>query len=100
MKLRIGYELIYDCPKPTPMILTLNVHFSRVSDLVALTTTSSRFSITLVSARVIAGHREIVQSTPQSKRFMTPQPNGSQKMNGVQHESPWDLCYAALRFSG
>jgi len=34
MKLRIGYELIYDCPKPTPMILTLNVHFSRVSDLV------------------------------------------------------------------
>jgi transglutaminase-like putative cysteine protease len=35
MKLRIGYELIYECPKPTPMILTLNVHFSRVSDLVA-----------------------------------------------------------------
>jgi transglutaminase-like putative cysteine protease len=34
MKLRIGYELIYECPKPTPMILTLNVHFSRVSDLV------------------------------------------------------------------
>jgi transglutaminase-like putative cysteine protease len=34
MKLRIGYELIYECPQPTPMILTLNVHFSRVSDLV------------------------------------------------------------------
>jgi transglutaminase-like putative cysteine protease len=34
MQLRIGYELIYECPKPTPMILTLNVHFSRVSDLV------------------------------------------------------------------
>ena len=26
MKIRIGYELIYDCPQPTPMILTLNVH--------------------------------------------------------------------------
>jgi transglutaminase-like putative cysteine protease len=34
MKLRIGYELSYDCPQPTPMILTLNVHFSRVSDMI------------------------------------------------------------------
>lgn len=33
MKLRIGYELDYDFPQPTPMILMLNVHFSRVSDL-------------------------------------------------------------------
>lgn len=33
MKIRIGYELVYDCPKPTPMILTLNVHHTRVSDL-------------------------------------------------------------------
>lgn len=35
MQIRLGYELIYECPKPTPMILTLNIHFSRVSDLVA-----------------------------------------------------------------
>ena len=34
MQLRIGYELSYECPQPTPMILTLNVHFSRVPDLV------------------------------------------------------------------
>lgn len=33
MKIRIGYELIYDFPQPTPMILTLNVHYSRVSDI-------------------------------------------------------------------
>ena len=32
-RIRIGYELIYDCPLPTPMILTLNVHYSRVPDL-------------------------------------------------------------------
>jgi hypothetical protein len=25
---------IFDCPKPTPMILNLNVHFTRVSDLI------------------------------------------------------------------
>lgn len=34
MKIRIGYELLYDCPQPTPMILTLNVHHTRVSDFV------------------------------------------------------------------
>jgi transglutaminase-like putative cysteine protease len=33
MQIRIGYELVYDCPQPTPMILTLNVHYSRASDL-------------------------------------------------------------------
>ena len=35
MKIRVGYELIYDCVQPTPMLLTLNVHHSRVNDLVA-----------------------------------------------------------------
>lgn len=35
MHIRVGYELVYRCPQPTPMILMLNVHYSRVSDLVA-----------------------------------------------------------------
>jgi len=34
MQIRFGYELVYTCPKPTPMILTLSLHFSRVSDVV------------------------------------------------------------------
>ena len=34
MKIRVGFEITYDCPQPTPMILTLSVHYSRVSDLV------------------------------------------------------------------
>ncbi len=34
MKIRIGYRLTYDCPQPTPMILMLNVHYSRTGDLV------------------------------------------------------------------
>lgn len=33
MKLRIGYQIDYEFPQPTPVILMLNVHFSRVSDL-------------------------------------------------------------------
>jgi transglutaminase-like putative cysteine protease len=35
MKIRIGYELVFDCPRPTPMILTLKVHPSRAPDLIS-----------------------------------------------------------------
>jgi transglutaminase-like putative cysteine protease len=34
MQIRVGYELVYECSQPTPMILMLNIHFTRVSDLV------------------------------------------------------------------
>ena len=33
MRIRAGYEISYDCPQPTPMILTLGVHPSRFPDL-------------------------------------------------------------------
>ena len=33
MQIRAGYEISYDCPQPTPMILTLSVHPSRFADL-------------------------------------------------------------------
>ncbi len=44
MQIRVGYELIYDCPQPTPMMLMLNIHYTRASDIVIpdhLTTTPS-----------------------------------------------------------
>jgi transglutaminase-like putative cysteine protease len=34
IQLRVGYELIYDCPQPTPMVLMLNIHHSRANDIV------------------------------------------------------------------
>jgi transglutaminase-like putative cysteine protease len=34
MQFRVGYELIYSFPQPTPIILIVNVHDSRASDLV------------------------------------------------------------------
>ncbi|MEO7652977.1 MAG: transglutaminase family protein [Bryobacteraceae bacterium] len=33
MRIRVGYELIYNCPQDTPMLLTLNIHYSRSSDV-------------------------------------------------------------------
>lgn len=34
MQIRIGYEMVYSCTQPTPIILTLNVHSSQAENLV------------------------------------------------------------------
>jgi transglutaminase-like putative cysteine protease len=34
MQIRLGYEIIYNVPQPTPMILALSIHFSRASDII------------------------------------------------------------------
>jgi transglutaminase-like putative cysteine protease len=41
-RIRVGFELDYECPQPTPMILMLTIHRSRVADILVpdvLTTT-------------------------------------------------------------
>src|SRR5690349_8331086 len=52
MKIRVGFEMIYDCPQPTPMIFNLNVHFTRVSDLVG------RDDLVFDPAVPVAGYRD------------------------------------------
>jgi transglutaminase-like putative cysteine protease len=34
MLIQVGYELVFHCPQETPMILMVNVHYSRAADLV------------------------------------------------------------------
>ena len=34
MQIQVGYDIAYDCPQPTPMMLMLNIHYSRASDIV------------------------------------------------------------------
>jgi transglutaminase-like putative cysteine protease len=34
MLIQVGYELVFNCPQSTPMILMVNVHYSRAADLV------------------------------------------------------------------
>ena len=34
MQILLGYELVYECPQPTPMLLMLNIHYARAADLV------------------------------------------------------------------
>src|SRR5256885_15667120 len=35
MKIRAGYEIAYECAQPTPMVLMLSVHPSRIADIAA-----------------------------------------------------------------
>jgi hypothetical protein len=44
MKIRVGFEMLYEFPQPTPMIMVLGTHFTRASDIIVpdfLTTTPS-----------------------------------------------------------
>jgi transglutaminase-like putative cysteine protease len=56
MQLRVGYEFIYDCPQPTPMILTLHIHSTRVSDLIVPDHLVSKPSIPITAYRDTFGN--------------------------------------------
>src|SRR4029077_3914581 len=34
MQIQVGYELVYRCPQPTPMVVTLSIHYSRFSAII------------------------------------------------------------------
>src|SRR5690348_2787543 len=34
MLIRAGFEISYDCPQPTPMLLALSIHPSRLPDVI------------------------------------------------------------------
>jgi hypothetical protein len=34
VQIRAGYEITYQCPQPTPMLLLLSVHPSRMPDVI------------------------------------------------------------------
>jgi transglutaminase-like putative cysteine protease len=57
MQLRVGYELIYECPQPTPMILTLQIHSSRASDIVTPDQIIARPSVAITAYRDSFGNR-------------------------------------------
>jgi hypothetical protein len=56
MQIRVGYELIYDCPQPIPMILTLNIHYTRVSDIVVPDHLITNPSVPLTAYRDLFGN--------------------------------------------
>jgi len=51
VQIKVGYELIYDCVQPTPMILNLSVHHTRASDIVVPDLMSTNPRVRLSSYR-------------------------------------------------
>jgi transglutaminase-like putative cysteine protease len=71
MTIRVGYELVYDCPQPTPMILTLHIHSKRVSDIIVPDHLNHRPPLPIAAyrdgfgnwcSRIVAPAREITLS--------------------------------------
>jgi transglutaminase-like putative cysteine protease len=56
MRIRVGYELIYDCPQPTPMVLMLNIHHTRAGDIVTPDRMTAEPVIPMTSYRDVFGN--------------------------------------------
>jgi len=56
MQIRVGFEMTYACPQPTPMLLVLNIHHSRASDLVRPDLVVTTPPVPLVAYRDLFGH--------------------------------------------
>jgi transglutaminase-like putative cysteine protease len=57
MRLRTGYELIYSFPQHTPMILFVNIHDSRASDIIVSDHLTAEPSIPVINYRDAFGNR-------------------------------------------
>ena len=56
MKIRVGYDVIFDCPQGAPMILMLNVHYSRASDIVVPDHLTTEPSVPITGYRDLFGN--------------------------------------------
>jgi transglutaminase-like putative cysteine protease len=56
VKINVGYELVYDFPHPTPVILVLAVHFSRASDIILSDTLVTEPRVPVVPYRDLFGN--------------------------------------------
>jgi len=79
MQLRTGYELIYSFPQPTPIILLVNIHESRGSDIVVPDALTTEPAIPIVSYHDAFGN--------QCKRLLAPAGRLRLAADGVVHDS-------------
>jgi len=79
MQLRTGYELIYSFPQPTPIILLVNIHESRASDIVVSDALTTEPVIPIISYQDAFGN--------QCKRLLAPAGRLRLAADGVVHDS-------------
>ena len=56
MRLRVGYDVIFNCPRGAPMILMLNIHYSRASDIVIPDHLTTEPSVPITGYRDLFGN--------------------------------------------
>lgn len=56
LQIRVGFEMEYECPAPTPMILALSIHYSRASDLMRPDYLVTSPSVPVVAYRDLFGN--------------------------------------------
>ncbi len=56
MHIRVGYDLIYHCPQGAPMILIVNIHYSRASDIVIPDYLTTEPSVPITAYRDLFGN--------------------------------------------
>lgn len=54
--IRVGFEMEYECPGPTPMILALNIHHSRAPDLLCPDILLTNPAVTMTAYRDLFGN--------------------------------------------
>ncbi|MEZ0211694.1 MAG: transglutaminase family protein [Xanthobacteraceae bacterium] len=86
MQIRLGYELTYDCPQPTPMLLVLNVHYSRASDIIIPDHIVTRPSLPITAYRDGFGNWCSRMTAPAGRTIITG--NGLINDNG-QRDPVW-----------
>jgi transglutaminase-like putative cysteine protease len=79
MQLRTGFELIYDFPQPTPIILVVNIHESRAEDIVVPDQLTAEPAVPITSYRDSFGNR--------CHRILAPPGRLSLAADGVVHDS-------------
>ena len=71
MQIRLGYEMVYECPQPTPMIVITNVHFTRASDLVQPDHVTTRPGVPLKHYRDAFGNWCVRMTIPAGRTTIT-----------------------------
>jgi Transglutaminase-like superfamily len=104
VQIGVGYKITYNLPQPTPMLLTVNIHYSRTSDLVvpdhlvtvpAVPVTGYRDLFGNWISRIVAPSGQIhLSATPSSKTPASPI-----RFTRMQSNTPCTTCRKKVCFS-
>jgi hypothetical protein len=56
MKIKVGYEIVYDFPQSTPVMMVVGMHFSRASDVIVPDWLTTSPAVPIASYRDLFGN--------------------------------------------